>query len=128
MKQACPAQMDHSQIVPYFCGYPQSGLWKGVLPSSSGFYGLFLELVSYDLVSETYGLFLKLVPYGLFEIRPGPQNGDYWGFYYSPTVIFVFRELASSNLEVGDALMLHSAAVLLWFNYHHCSTFILLLY
>ena len=28
-------------------------------------YGLFLELVSYDLVSGTYGLFLKLVPYGL---------------------------------------------------------------
>ena len=28
-----------------------------------GFYGLFLELVSYDLVSGTYCLFLKLVPY-----------------------------------------------------------------
>ena len=42
--------MDHSQIDPDFCGYPQSGLWKGVLPSSSGFYGLFLELVSYDLL------------------------------------------------------------------------------
>lgn len=35
---------------PDFCGYPQSGLWKGALQSSSGFYGLFLNLLSYDLL------------------------------------------------------------------------------
>lgn len=30
----------------------------------SEFYGLFLELQSYDLVSGTYSLFLELVPFG----------------------------------------------------------------
>ena len=44
------------KIFPCFCGYPQAVLWEGVLWSCSGFYGLFLELVSYDL---------------LLKIRPG---------------------------------------------------------
>ena len=39
-----------------------------------GFYGLFLELLPYGLLTGTYGVFLELVPYNLpFEIRPGPQ-------------------------------------------------------
>jgi len=61
---------------PHFCGYPQAVLWERVLRFCSGFYGLFLALVSYDPISGTYGLFLNLVPYGFFFLRPGPQNGD----------------------------------------------------
>ena len=38
------------KIFPHFCGYPQAGLWKGVLQSSSECYGLFLNLVSYALL------------------------------------------------------------------------------
>ena len=62
--------MDHSQIVPHFCGYPQSGLWKGVLPSSSECYGLFLNLVSYALL---LGFTVYSWSWYLFEIRTGPQ-------------------------------------------------------
>ena len=75
MKYGCPAQMDHSQIVPHFCGYPQSGLWKGVLPSSSGFYGLFLDLVSYDLL---LGFIVYSWSWHLFEIRTGLQMEIKW--------------------------------------------------
>ena len=52
----------HSEIryFPIFCGFSQSVLYGREL------YDMFLELVSYDLVSETYGLFLTLVSYGLF--------------------------------------------------------------
>lgn len=45
---------------PFFCGFSQAVLYGREL------YDMFLELVSYDLVSGTYGLFLKLVPCGLF--------------------------------------------------------------
>ena len=38
----------------------------GTLPWEGDFIALFLELVSYDLVSGTVGLFLKMVPYSLF--------------------------------------------------------------
>jgi hypothetical protein len=59
--------MAHAEIrfFSHFSGYPQAVLWEGILWSCYRFYDLFLELMSYDLVSRTYGLFLKLVPYGL---------------------------------------------------------------
>ena len=69
MKQGCPVRMDHSQIDPDFCGYPQSGLWKGAL-QSSGSYGLFLILVSYALL---LGFTVYSWSWHLLEIRTGPQ-------------------------------------------------------
>ena len=39
---------------------------EGGFISCSGFYGLFLDLVSYDIVSGTYGLFMELVIMAFF--------------------------------------------------------------
>lgn len=68
------------QIFPHFCDYPQVLLWEGSL-WSSGIYGLFLELVSFNLVSEIYGLFLELVLYSLIWNQAWSLNGKKNGVY-----------------------------------------------
>jgi hypothetical protein len=61
MKLACPAQVAHSEIryFPIFVVIPGCSLGKDFIALFWILWSVpFLELMSYDLVSETYGLFL----------------------------------------------------------------------
>jgi hypothetical protein len=42
--------MAHPEIFSHFCGYPQAVLGRGFDDLAPGFYGLFLELVSYGFL------------------------------------------------------------------------------
>jgi hypothetical protein len=59
---------------------PKLFFGRGFYDLVCGFYGMFLEIVSYGLVSRTYGLFLELVLLWLsFRNQAGSLNGDKWG-------------------------------------------------